>query len=39
MMGWLFVAWLVGVGVCLWTVNKLWIDGGSEMEKPWEKRE
>lgn len=38
-MWWLLISWLIGVGICIWTVNRLWIEGGDEMDQPWEKRE
>ena len=34
----LFIAWLIGVWICLSVVNKLWADGGESMDRPWEKR-
>ncbi len=38
-MGWFIGSWVIGVCCCIWAVNKLWIDGGDEMDQPWEKRE
>lgn len=39
MIWWAVVAWLVGVGVVLWVVNKLWADGGESLDSgPWQKR-